>query len=67
MSQSCAERRIMGVWIFDLSDADAARALYADLPQNLKSETELRVCMDGGHLHAASDAAAEWLREHLAA
>jgi hypothetical protein len=67
MPHTSAERRIMGVWIFDLADIEAARSLYADLPQPLKAQTELRVCMDGGHLHAASDDAAEWLREHLAA
>lgn len=67
MPCSSSERRLMGVWVFDLSDAEAAKALYADLPAPLKSQTELRVCIDGGHLHAASDDAAQWVREHLAA
>lgn len=67
MPYSSAERRLMGVWVFDLSDAEAARALYADLPPPLKAQTELRVCLDGGHLHAASDDAANWVRQHIAA
>jgi hypothetical protein len=67
MGQAITERRIMGVWVFDLADAEAARTLYADLPAPLKADTELRVCMGAGHLHAASDDAAAWLREHLAA
>ncbi|MDP2261389.1 MAG: hypothetical protein Q8J89_16905 [Caulobacter sp.] len=67
MGQAITERRIMGVWVFDLDDAEAARSLYADLPAPLKAATELRVCMGAGHLHAASDAAAAWLREHLPA
>lgn len=61
-----SERRLMGVCIFDLAP-DTARAVYEDLPEPLKADTELRVCMNEGHLHAASDAAAEWLRERLAA
>lgn len=65
-ASSAAERRLMGVSIFDL-DPEAARALYADLPEPLKADTELRVCMNEGHLHAASAAAADWLREQLAA
>lgn len=60
------ERRIMGVWIFDLAP-DAARALFDDLPGPLKADTELRVCLNGAHLHAASDAAADWVRGRLAA
>ncbi|HRD46683.1 MAG TPA: hypothetical protein PLF78_09395 [Caulobacter sp.] len=63
---AAAERRLMGVWVFDLAP-DEARALYADLPEALKAETELRVCMNEGHLHVTSDAAADWLRERLAA
>lgn len=67
MGQAISERRIMGVWVFDLDDAETARMLYADLPAPLKATTELRICMGSGHLHAASDDAAAWLREHLAA
>jgi hypothetical protein len=67
MGQSITERRIMGVWVFDLDDAETARTLYADLPASLKAATELRVCMGSGHLHVASDDAAAWLRDRLAA
>ncbi len=63
---SASERRLMGVCIFDL-DPEAARALYEVIPEPLKADTELRVCLNEGHLHAASDAAADWLRERLAA
>jgi hypothetical protein len=65
-ASSAAERRLMGVCIFDL-DPDAARAVYEDIPAPLKADTELRVCMNEGHQHATTDAAADWLREHLAA
>jgi hypothetical protein len=67
MGQSITERRIMGVWVFDLDDAEAARSLYAELPAPLKATTELRICMGAGHLHAVSDDAAAWLRQRLAA
>jgi hypothetical protein len=65
-ASSASERRLMGVWVFDLAP-DAARALYEDIPEPLKADTELRVCMNEAHLHAASDAAADWLRGRLAA
>jgi hypothetical protein len=67
MGQAITERRIMGVWVFELADPEAARTLYADLPAPLKASTELRVCMGSGHLHAASDDAAAWLRQKMAA
>jgi len=61
------ERRIMGVWIFDLADADAARQLYADLPAPLKTDAELRLSFGSGHLLVTSQAGADWVRERAMA
>lgn len=67
MACAVTERRFMGSWVFDLTDPGAARQLYETLPAPLKPACELRLGMDGGHLHAASDEAATWVREHAAA
>jgi len=61
------ERRIMGVWIFDLADAGAARVLYDALPAPLKPACELQLEINGGHLRAASDEAAQWVRDRAVA
>ena len=63
MACTIQERRIMGVWIFDLADAGVARVLYDTLPPPLKPACELRAGIDGGHLLAASEDAARWVRE----
>ncbi|MES2035876.1 MAG: hypothetical protein V4466_17045 [Pseudomonadota bacterium] len=57
----------MGVWIFDLADAGVARALYDTLPPPLKPACELQLELNGGHLRAASDEAAQWLRDRAEA
>lgn len=61
------ERRIMGVWIFDLADADTARDLYAALPASLKADAELRLSFGTGHLMVTSEAGADWVRERAMA
>lgn len=63
MACKLQERRIMGVWIFDLADAGAARVLYDTLPPPLKPACELQLEINGGHLRVASDEAAQWLRD----
>lgn len=63
MESPVNERRIMGVWIFDIADTGTARALYDALPPPLKHGCELRTALDGGHLLAPSEDAARWLRE----
>ncbi|ATQ41595.1 hypothetical protein [Caulobacter mirabilis] len=67
MASAFTERRFMGAWVFDLTDPRAARQLYETLPAPLKPACELRLGIDGGHVHAASDEAAEWLRKNAAA
>lgn len=67
MACTLQERRVMGVWIFDLADPGVARALYDTLPAPLKPACELQLELNGGHLRAASDEAARWVRQQAKA
>ncbi len=67
MSVHAVERRTMGVWVFDLDDAETARGLYAALPAALRAGAELRIGLGVAHLTTESEAAAAWLRERALA
>lgn len=60
------EHRLMGEWIFDIPDTGAARALFAALPAEVAGGVELRTCFGQARLRAPTEAAARWVREHVA-
>jgi len=61
------ELHVMDVWVFRMAEADAARALYDTLPEELKAGAELRCALTGAELRTPSDVAAEWVRGRLRA
>lgn len=67
MSASVNELHVMDVWVFRLTEAGQARALYDGLPAALKDGAELRCGITGAELRTPSDEAADWVRGHLAA
>lgn len=67
MTASATELHMMDTWVFRLAEAAAARALYEELPTNLKDGAELRCGITGAEIRTPSDEAADWVRGHLKA
>jgi hypothetical protein len=62
-----SELHMMDTWVFTLDEPSAAKALYEELPSDLKAGAELRCGLAGSELRTPSDEAADWVRGHVVA
>ena len=67
MPASATERHLMDTWVFRLAEADAAKALFEELPETLKAGAELRSALTGAEIRTSSNEAADWVRGQVKA